>query len=126
MAHTLARFAPYLGLYTWGDVADLTFYRAHNGRLVWYPKAPPKTPASPAQAYHRDRMRLAALSWAALTPAGRATWRALAARAYIRIGPTALFYAAFTNPNPRWLRTLEAQTGIQVPRPPTAPLHGHG
>ena len=123
MAHTIDKFAPYLGPATWGDVWDLTFYRAQNGRLVWYPKTRPKSPASPAQAYHRDRMRLAAKSWNALDPAGRAAWRELARRARIRIGPCALYYAAFTQLRPRWLETIERQTGISVPRPPTVPLH---
>ena len=62
-------------------------------------------------------MSRAATLWNNMTPTERNRWRSLAARATIRMGPTALFYAAYADPNPRWLETLERQTRVTVPRP---------
>lgn len=64
----------YLGLRPTGDLGPLTGYTSKRGKLVWFLKAPPTCPPSVWQTSQRNKFRLAALAWNALSDAERQQW----------------------------------------------------
>lgn len=57
----------FLGLSYGGDVGGITIYRNKRGKVVAFPKAPPKCPPTPAQTMQRARFAFAVRSFFQLT-----------------------------------------------------------
>lgn len=64
----------FIGFNPSGDLGPLTAFHSKRVGTVWFTKAPPTTPATDFQRRQRDRMRLAAQAWKALTNAERTQW----------------------------------------------------
>jgi hypothetical protein len=63
-----------LGFNTTGDLAHLTFYRTHTGKIVWFPRAPALNPPSVIQKIIRERFNQAGRDWRLLSQDDRALW----------------------------------------------------
>lgn len=106
---------PLLGFAIHGDLGPLTIYTSSRGRKVFFLKAPPLTPPTLRQRGQRLRFSAAAAAWRLLSPAARDLWKRAAKLAHLRIGGYALWTAYQLAHNPRWLSTIERQTGTQLP-----------
>jgi len=114
MAVKLRNLLSVLGLVTWGDIGPLTCYRNKRGNLVFYAKAPPTSPASPAQQIYRDRWRAAATAWNGLTPDARARWELASKRASLYITGYNLFVHYHTTGDAGAVHTIEGITGLDL------------
>jgi len=99
-----------LGLVIWGDIADLTLYRAHDGRFVIFSKTWPDKPPSPLQITQRKRLAVAAYDWKRLSGDHRDQWNAAARRASLAMTGYNLFVHFSLTPDPTCKATLERQT----------------
>lgn len=70
-----------LGFNPSGDLGPLTAYHSRRAGTVWFAKAPPTTPPTDFQRRQRDRFRLAAQAWKALTNEQRTLWHTACRRA---------------------------------------------
>jgi len=102
----------FLGWSTQGDLGPFTFYTTRRSKLVFYVKAPPKSPPTPFQLSLRNRWRLIALTWSALPETDRARWERVSKSAHLRITGYNLFVYYQTTRDANTIRTLERQTGL--------------
>jgi len=110
----------FLGLNTQGDLGPWTFYTSKDKGLVWYPKAPPLTPASYLQSVQRNKWRLCARLWASYTQDQRDAWLQAALRARLWIGGYNLFVYVVTKPDTSVLPAIERASDIDLPDIPNA------
>jgi hypothetical protein len=113
----LTRDAPlwnFLGWNTQGDLGPWTMYTAQDGRLVVFPRSPPKELASPDQFHFRQRFRLAAAAWRSLAPAVRSAWNRAAGRAHLRITGNNLYMYWLLTGDRSAIETVQRQSGIQL------------
>lgn len=61
----MARVVKLLGLDLSGDLGDWTIYRTRRGKIVYFPRSPPKEPASAKQLAQRLRFSTAMAHWVA-------------------------------------------------------------
>jgi hypothetical protein len=106
-----------LGLVIWGDLGDLTIYRARSGKVVTFTKTWPKCPPSPAQQQHRARWLLAIHDWGRLTNDQREQWKLAAARASLCATGYNAFIHFHMSPDAQSLATLARQTGTTLDFP---------
>lgn len=104
----------WLGLVIWGDVGDLTMYKATPGHLVIFSKTWPDKPASPLQEQARTRLALAAHDWNRLSGDHRHQWDQAARRASLCMHGYDLFVSFTLRPDPQSLATLARQTGTTL------------
>jgi len=104
----------YLGWNTQGDLGPYTFYTSKRKGLVWFVKAPPKSPPTWKQRLQRTRFQNAALLWHQLTPDQRAAWTTATARAHLKV--TAYNFFLYVHLRRDWAaaRTVQHQTGIEL------------
>ena len=114
MAHQIEKFVGILGFVTWGDLGPLTMYRTKAGRMVFYPKAPPLSPASPAQKRNRDLWREAAAAWNRVPAARRERWERASKTASLSITGYNLFVYWWTTRDTAAIRTVERITGLDL------------
>jgi len=114
MAKFFTNLIPWLGLNAQGDLGGFTFYQSSRGPRIWYPKAPPLTPATPAQRNLRNRFRLAAYNWRALSPQRRADWLRAAILAKLRITGYNLYVYWQLKGDDAVVRTVERLSGLQL------------
>jgi len=118
MAHQPPRtLFNFLGLVSWGDIADLTIYRNKRGKLVWLKKTWPDKPPSPTQIIQRDRLIAAATDWRRLTRDQQQQWHTAARRASLSMHGYTLFVSFHMRPDPRALQTLARQTSTTLTIP---------
>jgi acyl-CoA reductase-like NAD-dependent aldehyde dehydrogenase len=112
--HTPPHPFNYLGLVQWGDIAEFTVYRNHNGKLVWYKKSYPIADPSDCQLAIRAAFAAAAAAWKALTAPQRQQWKLAAARASLcATGYNAYLHFKLT-PNAEARATLASQTNTTL------------
>jgi hypothetical protein len=110
-----------IGLQVSGDVGGFTIYTDRHGRKVVFPKAPPEKPPTQRQLQQRSRFRAAQRSWAALSLDDKAKLEEMTKKASAPMtGQNLWIHSALTADNPA-IETLEAQTGITVPKPEFIP-----
>lgn len=114
MAIKLTNLLSILGMVTWGDIGPLTCYRKKSGALVFYAKAPPTSPASPAQLIYRNKWRAAAIAWNDLAKDVRARWELATKRASLRITGYNLWIYYHTTGDAAAIETLEGITGLAL------------
>lgn len=85
MANILLDLLPLLGLNAQGDLGPITIYQSQRGARVWFPKQMKGKPPSPARTTQRNRFRLAAYLWRALSQSKRQAWLLAATRANLRV-----------------------------------------
>jgi hypothetical protein len=104
----------FLGWNTQGDLGPYTFYTSKRKGLVFFVKAPPTTPPTSLQLSRRNRWRLFAWAWSALTPEQRGKWSSAAHRASLRIsGYNLWIFWCETGDRPA-IRTVEKQSGVTL------------
>jgi hypothetical protein len=107
----------FLGLKIQGDLGPFTCYTSKRNRIVWFLKAPPKTPLTEEQLNQLAMFREAAWAWRSFTDEQRQVWTLAARKASLRIsGYNLLTYLVATGDDAA-VRTIERQTGISLPRP---------
>lgn len=99
-----------MGFYVTGDWGPLTFYTNKRGLLVWFNKAPPLEPPSPAQTSQRNLFRLVAIYWKNLTDAERNQYELASKRASLCMTGYNLFMHFKTTPDDAAKATIEHQT----------------
>lgn len=105
---------PLLGLHPTGDLGPFTIYTSKRKGVVWFPRAPPKTPPTYLQRRQRNAFRLAAKAWRATPLSGRIAWSLAAAAARLRISGFNLFVHYQTKRDTATIRTIEHITGIPL------------
>lgn len=104
----------WLGLKIQGDIGDVTCYTSQKNRLVWYLRAPPRTPPSVQQIGQRGKFTTTAIAWNALPSTTRQNWRDAARMAHLRIDGYALWTFHLLTNRPSIIQTIEHQTGITL------------
>jgi hypothetical protein len=104
-----------LGTVVHGDLGPYTMYRAHDGGLVVFLSAPPKTPASPDQVRIRNRYRALGRGWQAMSPADRSPWILAAKRARLRVHGYGLFAWYGMTADEAGLRTILRLANVTIP-----------
>lgn len=103
-----------LGFSPTGDLGPLTAYTSTRHGTVWFAKSPPQKAPSPWQVRQRDRFRLAAIAWRALTSASRARWHLACRRARLYLnGYTLWIYWQLTRDRGK-MQTIEHNSGIDL------------
>jgi alpha-ketoglutarate-dependent taurine dioxygenase len=103
-----------LGLYPTGDLGLFTYYTTRKRHVVRFFRTKPRKPQSPAQRRQRNLWRAIARQWSSLPAQTREAWRALAARAKLRVTAFNLYIAYYSTENPTWLTTLSTLTGTPL------------
>ena len=104
----------YFGFTIGGDIGGWTMYRSRTGKIVIFPRAPPKEPPSPDQQRFRNRFRLVAASWQSLTPPTRQAWQDATRRANLRLSAYALYTYWATTGDAAAIATVAHQASIPV------------
>ncbi len=103
----------WIGFNPTGDLGGLTsFTRARN--TVWFPKAPPLTPATDWQRRQRDKLRMAAQAWKATNDEERNRWRAASRRAQLYLPGYQLYIWYQLVRDRAKLATIERQSGVTL------------
>lgn len=95
-----------------GDLGPFTFYTSKRKGLVWFLKAPPKKPPTASQVHQRNKYRIAAECWNALTQQQRRNWTRAAHDANLSITGYNFFIFYITKGTESYVQTIERQTGI--------------
>jgi len=111
-----------LGFHAAGDVGGMTLYTSKDKGLVIFPATSPKVPPSRRQTHQRNRLRLVALAWHALTAAARAAWTTAAAHANLRISGFNFFTYTLLTRDRSPARTVAANTHIPLAIPDDIPI----
>ncbi len=99
-----------LGWNIQGDLGPWTFYTSQRKGLVWFLKAPPKTPPTVSQVHQRNKFRIAAVCWNKLTPQQREDWRIACLQANLAISGYNFFVFYLTNGTDAHVQTIERQS----------------
>lgn len=114
MKTTLDSYLNFLGLRIQGDIGPVTCYRSTRRGMVWFPKAPPRKPASDLQNALRAKWRGILDDWNAFPPATRAKWMAITKKASLSLHGLALYIWWRNSLDDSIIITLQRQTGITV------------
>lgn len=111
---TIPRYYNLLGLQPTGDLGPLTAYYSKRKQIVWFPKNPPLNPPSPMQSHQRNKLRLIAMSWRALTKEERKNWELASKRARTTLTGYNLFTFWSMTHDRAAIRTIERQAGLTL------------
>lgn len=113
------RLYHFLGFNTQGDVGPYTLYTAKDKGLVIYQATSPKQPPSRRQQHQRNRLKLAALAWHALTQKQRDDWHDAGMKANLRISGFNLFCYAMLTRDEGPVQTIASntRTPLALPQP---------
>ena len=103
-----------LGLRIQGDLDGITCWRSRQGGIIWFPRAPPRKPASALQTLQREKWRAILDDWNAFTDEQRANWMQLADRGHLHMHGMNLYIWWRCAQDDATIQTLEHQTGITV------------
>lgn len=106
-----------LGLTVSGDVGPFTVYTDRFGKKVFFPKAPPKSPASDLQLLVRSRFMLAQTEYMSLSDADKLAYENLVRATNLCMTGQNLFIHVAMMHTFTFLDTLQRQAGIAVPAP---------
>jgi hypothetical protein len=112
MAQTVRGLVQFLGFNSQGDIGELMVYTSKGGKLVYYPRAPPLTPASPEQSWNRNRFRVCGRMWQALTTRQKAAWEEVSKLAALRITGYNLFTCVQWYGPGAWFQTITRLAGF--------------
>lgn len=103
-----------IGLQPTGDLAGLTAYTNRRGRIIWFPKSPPKCPPTDNQIRQRMRWTLIAHAWTQLTQEKRDAWNLACRRAHLYMHGYHLWVWWSSHQYLPTIRTIERQSGITL------------
>ena len=111
----LTNYGPlqFIGYNPTGDLGGLTSY-TRKKNTVWFPKAPPLTPATDWQRRQRDKVRLAARAWKALDDETRNRWRTACRLAGLYLHGYILYVWFALSGDRAKLATIERLSGIKL------------
>jgi hypothetical protein len=122
MAESIERFIPFLGLYVAGDLGPLTIYTNKRGKIVWYPRSPPKEPPTSAQLLQRQRFAYAQHLWSTQSKQVKADWEtAMKRMALDMTGQNAFMSISLRNDHDAVAR-INHRTGLNLTNPTFTPL----
>lgn len=104
----------YLGLRPTGDLGPLTAYTSKRGKHVWFLKAPPTCPPTVWQTRQRNKFRLAARAWRALSDAERNEWHRAETRGKLNITAYNLYVYWTLTRDDRAICTIARQTDTNL------------
>lgn len=113
MLTRIERFS-FIGLRPTGDIGGFTVYTSKKGRVVWFPKSPPKTPFTRLQLRHMKHFEFAARAWQRQTQEVRNAWNLAARRAHLYLSGYTLWTYWQTTRKRQTIRTIERQSGIHL------------
>ncbi len=102
----------FMGLNTQGDFGPWTFYTGARQQLVFFIKAPPLEPPSPAQTTRRNAFRLNAYVWRSISQAARENWERASQVAHLKITGWNLFTYWNLTYDRATIATIERITGL--------------
>ena len=114
MKSQLPSYLNILGFDVQGDIDGITCYRSSRGALIWFPRAPPRKPASALQIAQRAKWRAILDDWLDLPAATRANWMLITVRASLSLHGLNLYIWWRSSQDDSIVHTLERQTGITV------------
>lgn len=97
-----------------GDLGPYTMYTSRKRIVVFFDKAPPKTPASYRQKVMRNRWRNAAATWQKKTKAERLPWQKAAKLARLQLTGYNLFLFWSVTHDRAAIATIERQTKVSL------------
>lgn len=97
-----------------GDIGPLTIYTSRRRQVVVFDKAPPLEPASYTQLVMRNRWRLAARAWQALTASNRSAWEEATQKGKLMLTGYNLWIWWITKQQRGALETIVRQTGVNL------------
>lgn len=100
-----------------GDLGEFTFYTKANGTIVWFLKAPPKTPPTYYQLTNIELWKVAAYHWRNMAPDLKAAWQQVQRLANLGITSYNLWIWFFCTNNRAAIHTIEHQTGLTLLAP---------
>lgn len=103
-----------LGFRPTGDLGPFTYYTKANGTIVFFPRAPPKTPPTDRQIYQRDNFRLAAMSWKLLPQRTRAKWELATKILSLKLNGYNLWTWFYCSSDHTAIATIERLTGLDL------------
>lgn len=103
-----------MGFNPTGDLGPFTFYTKKNGTIVFFLKAPPKTPPTFHQTRQHNLWKAAAIQWQHIAPEIRANWTLTQQRAHLGITGYNLFIYWSTTGDLAAIKTIQHQTGLQL------------
>lgn len=103
-----------LGWRPTGDLGPLTGYTSRRGKIVWFLKAPPTCPPSDWQISQRNKFRLVAMAWKALTEVQRDQWKTAEQLGHLNITGYNLFTYWCLTRDDDTIRTIQRQTDTSL------------
>jgi len=101
-----------------GDLAGFTCYTDKRGRKIFYEKAPPDKPATPAQRLQRNKFRDCVLAWKSLSDAEKFALEEAVRKTHLCLTGQNLFVSCSLMQKPRVYETVARQSNEILP-----PLH---
>jgi hypothetical protein len=89
-------------------------YTNRHGRIIAYPQAPPRVPATPNQVLQRARLHTIATLWRQLTAPQRAAYAAATRRANLSITGFNLYTVCQMRRDWSYAETVAHQSGIPL------------
>ena len=108
------RLYQFWGWNTQGDFGPYTFYTSKRKGLVFFPRAPPKEPASPWQTHQRKIWTAIADMWTNTTQANRDAWEAASKKLRLSITGYNLWMWYHCHGDRPTIATIERQSGITL------------
>ena len=122
---TMEHVVKWLGVDLSGDLGDWTIYRTRRGKIVFFPRSPPKEPASPKQIAQRLRFSTSMANWVATSATVKSQWEQVTLRLSVCATGHNLYLSCAMNPDRRQVasqltRVLKL-TGISLSAPTYVP-----
>jgi len=114
MKTQLPTYLNFLGITFQGDIDGITCYRSKTGAVIWFPRAPPKCPATDLQNQLRDKWKAIINDWTELSALARANWNLVCDRASLSLHGLNLYIWWRCSQDDSIIQTLERQTGVTV------------
>ena len=114
MAFTVLPFQLF-GFRVMGDVNGITCYTNKKFQKVFYEKAPPDKPPSPAQIIQRSRFRTAVQTWRALSDDDKLRLETAVKRTSLCLTGQNLYVSCAMKHKPDVYETVGRQAGVTLP-----------
>jgi hypothetical protein len=106
-----------LALVAWsctGDLGPWSFYTSRRRKIVFYPRSPALSPASPIQTVIRDRWRMATQAWKAMDRTLQSNWETATRALSLGLNGYALHVYWYTTGDTRSLQSIQRMSGIDL------------
>lgn len=108
-----------LGMHIAGDLGPLTLYQTKRGKVVAFPRAPPKSPPTAAQQLQRFRFRRTVETWHDLSDLQRDSYQQAVNACSLCMTGMNLWIHFCLCWNPAFFATVQRQAGLSLFPPPS-------